>query len=153
MELPIELWNLIIDTHKFDLNVYKNCILVNSLFHKIIKNTLDNLPNLVFMSIRLQDKRNEAIRYYFFKDYANDKNKIIEKYDFVTLISFTKSEILSSKVIKFYTLNYNTQYTRYGIHIPLILNEIFYDNNKQCEYIDVVIDGDSHKWCIAYSKN
>jgi len=45
MELPTELWHLIIEC--YDLNVYKSCILVNKTFNKIIKKIIKSIPKTI----------------------------------------------------------------------------------------------------------
>lgn len=45
MELPTEIWRLIIED--YDIQTYKNCILVNKLFYKIIKQFLDSIPDKI----------------------------------------------------------------------------------------------------------
>ena len=45
MSLPTELWHLIIEC--YNMNVYKNCILVNKTFNKIIKKIINSIPNRI----------------------------------------------------------------------------------------------------------
>jgi len=50
MELPIELWQLIIHHYEGYFKAYKTCILVNKIFHKIIKQLCDKLPNKILIT-------------------------------------------------------------------------------------------------------
>ena len=45
MELPTELWQIILQTH--DLDSYKSCLRVNKTFYKIIKRFLGDIPDKI----------------------------------------------------------------------------------------------------------
>ena len=45
MELPAELWNLIVYNLKFDLDLYKNGMLVNKQIYNVIKQLYEQIPN------------------------------------------------------------------------------------------------------------
>jgi len=45
MNIPTELWHLILQTH--DLDTYTHTLIVNKLFHKIIKKILNDIPDKI----------------------------------------------------------------------------------------------------------
>ena len=71
MDLPIELWHLIVYNLKFDVDLYKNGPLVNKLLYKIVKNTYDKIPDKIYIKLYwfyyFPDKKYKWIRSERFK--------------------------------------------------------------------------------------
>lgn len=138
MYLPTELWTQIINANKFDIDDYKSYILVNSAFHKIIKKIIDQFPDKVTLQCMHGSCFYEG-QYYKSSNYVNYKDKIIKRKlkDFKLTIS--KSEVLSSKIIRFPLYSSTTTYTeKTCYYLPLIFSKIFVENNKVVYYIDNV---------------
>ena len=152
MNLPIELWNLIINTPEFDIKKkidirkYKSCILVNSLFYKIITNITNKLPNEIILTIRHQQYTDKKNQWFYCADHKFAKITNRQIHDNKLVIH--KNDILLTKLIRF-----PTQFN-YFVDVPLIpqiLNAIFHDDYGHCNYINIVLSN-SHT-LTNYSKD
>jgi len=177
MEVPSELWNLIMGYNKWNITLYKSCILVNKQLHYVIKILCDKIPNQVKMdlflvdqlhSIALLNTNNHLINHVYdrqtqqtniIEDDNNDNNMVIndpltihklEKYIFGYSLKFIiqKNKLLTAKWILL-QIKSNT-YIKFPLLIDRILDESFNQtNNKIVLLVQPVFP---HHDCITYSK-
>mgnify|MGYP003387667403 FL=1 len=100
MQLPIELWNLILNTHNLDS--YKSCLQVNKLFYKIIKKFINDIPNKIKIEI-ISHKENlictcvDRMHNKHICDITNPKNDKEKWFDDRSFTKIKKPYIASDK--------------------------------------------------------
>jgi len=134
--LPNELWNLIIYNLRFELFLYKNCILINKQLSKLVKQLYNKIPNQIYLASSVKS------------DYSDSKEYTLTKIDYKSLtspnysgvvatysIKLEKKQLLANKQIKLF--NYGCDHS-----ICFDMNKLFDIYLKQKCY-DVIINIDS----------
>ena len=152
MELPLELWKLIINFPIYDLKPYKSCILVNKTFYRIISEILNGLPDIE-IAISYKGDSNfycdscpmSPCKHNLYDCNDCEKKKWIAEDEYPAFRSYPR--IFTSqntvKIKKHFLLLSKTHicYTK-GSHVssfPLLINEIINKENKQmCYHISIM---------------
>ena len=170
MNIPIELWNIILTIRGHNLQIYKNCIRVNKNQFKIITNILNRIPNEIFINVdnigRSVLKCKNCVDFECepccdmvdtdfpekkWIDPYSYKYRKMKKLDCKNVNKITKNDILCSSYLKYSRLS---AIAGIIIHIPLLITELFDVNCKQtCKIIELLYDCKSRHFYICYVKN
>ena len=132
MDLPIELWHLIVYNLKFNVDLYKNGLLVNKLLYKIVKNIYDKIPTEIyikFIPIHNIPDVNKLIKSEILYPIYEDSRYEIKLIN--GSFKVHKNELLLKKIVKF-SLYGNDQY-HYNLHLPI--ENCFNENLHQKFYV------------------
>lgn len=136
MELPNELWNLIAYNLKFELDLYKNCALVNKQLYYIIKQLYERIPSqLHIKTSSFLECPYRKVRYDFVSNtkitYDCTANEV------GTIFVIHKNEILKNNKYEFC---YYLGRLRHQYAIFCLVPNIFFSDDLQqkCNYIQFV---------------
>lgn len=172
MDLPVELWEIII-RYRRKVNIYKSCILVNKTVSKATQNLISHVPNILAINVQLINMRTLQCKYCVGYTYCMHrgniypdkniiaglnylvipKNKIIPYYQSKRKnIVVTRKDILESKYIRYVYDNGNIHYFESisTVYIPLQINKLFAQTYSTCKSIKIGHDTYRHNSIIIF---
>ena len=153
MDLPIELWNIIIEYHNYDPMMFKSCILLNQKCYKIVKKIVNDIPCTINFQLKTETKDSnfmcricfsfECNHYGNFNMSGNGGQTVIcTSYSKLTLL---KSELLSSIHTQYFTEKFWLDGSVIGREI---LNKKYI---KDCHKINLTYDKTRKCYLFSYA--
>jgi len=169
MNIPTELWNLILTISRIDIDMYKSCIRVNKITSKVIKKIINQIPNEIELKINysgtgklhckncLNSQDCDPIcdmvssvypeRKWYGDTYKKRNSNIIKRgYCFVNI---SIKNMLSLTYIKYAFYGSDTD-----IYIHILVNELLDQNYKQKNNkVDIIYDITTRQFYYCYLKS